>query len=112
MVIHSHCFHFGFLEGILSSILARNINANLYKLGADTFDWQGFLDCIRLLAKEIRLPVNDLIKKLLIADEFAFQRWHAETESIPDVGNSKKINRLWDAKKVRFVSFSSLSLSL
>jgi hypothetical protein len=40
------------------------------------------------------------VKKLLIADEFAFQRWQADTEIIPDVGTSKKTNHLWDAKKV------------
>ncbi len=58
------------------------------------------MDCIRILASEIHLPLNDFVKKLLIADEFAFQRWQADTEIIPDVGTSKKTNHLWDAKKV------------
>lgn len=97
--VHSLSLHC--VDGILSGVLARTINANLSKLGVDTFDWNGFVDCIRILAKEIRLPLNDLIRKLLIADEFAFQKWHAETEYIPDEGSSKKINRLWDGKKVR-----------
>jgi hypothetical protein len=87
-------------EGVLSGILARNIDANLYKLGTDTFEWNGFMDCIRTLATEIHLPLNDFVKKLLIADEFAFQRWQAEVEYIPETGTNKKINRIWDAKKV------------
>jgi hypothetical protein len=93
-------------EGVLSGILARNIDANLYKLGTDTFEWNGFMDCIQTLATEIHLPLNDFVKKLLMADEFAFQRWQAETEYIPEVGTNKKINRLWDAKKVESVAFA------
>jgi hypothetical protein len=88
------------LEGILSGILARYINAGVYKLGTDTFEWNGFMDCIRMLSREIHLSLNDFVKKMLQADEFSFQRWRAEIERTPEVGINKKEVRLWDAKKV------------
>jgi hypothetical protein len=88
------------LESVLSSVLARYINANLYKLGTDTFEWKGFLECIRILANEIPLSLNEFVKRMLIADEFSFQKWQTETESLPEGGINKMTNRLWDAKKV------------
>ncbi len=88
------------IEGVISTVLARNINANIYKLGTDTFEWNGFMECIRMLANEIRLSLNEFVKKMLIADEFSFQKWQTEIEYIPEVGINKKFNRLWDAKKV------------
>ena len=72
----------------------------MYKLGTDTFEWNGFMECIQILAHEIHLPLNEIVQKLLIADEFSFQKWQAETECLPEVGVNKKVNRLWDAKKV------------
>ncbi|CAF1433006.1 unnamed protein product [Adineta steineri] len=88
------------IESILSSVSARYINVGLYKLDTNTFDWNGFLDCIHLLAKEIHLSLNEFVKKMLIADEFSFQTWRTEIEAIPEVGTNKKSNRSWDAKKV------------
>jgi hypothetical protein len=91
---------FLFIEGILTSILARNINAGIYKLGTDTFEWNGFMDCIRMLAREIHLSLNEFVKKMLMADEFSFQRWRTEIEYIPEISSIKKTTRPWDAKKV------------
>ncbi|CAF0945283.1 unnamed protein product [Adineta steineri] len=88
------------IESILSSVSARYINVGLYKLDTNTFDWNGFLDCIHLLAKEIHLSLNEFVRKMLIADEFSFQTWRTEIEDIPEVGTNKKSNRSWDAKKV------------
>jgi hypothetical protein len=58
------------------------------------------MECIRILANEIRLSLNEFVKKMLIADEFSFQRWQTEIEYIPEVGINKKMNHLWDPKKV------------
>ncbi len=95
------------IEGVISSVLARYINAKIYKLGTDTFEWNGFMECIRLLANEIHLSLNEFVKKMLIADEFSFQRWQVDIEYIPEVGTNTKTNRLWDAKKVNSFLFYS-----
>jgi hypothetical protein len=92
------------IEGVISSVLARNINANIYNLGTDTFEWNGFMECIRILANEIHLSLNEFVKKMLLVDEFSFQKWQTEIEHIPEVGTNKTTttttNLLWDAKKV------------
>jgi len=95
------------IEGVISSVLARHINAKIYKLGTDTFEWNGFMECIRMLANEIHLSLNEFVKKMLIADEFSFQRWQTDIEYIPEVGINIKTNRLWDAKKVNSFLFYS-----
>jgi len=89
-----------FIESALSNVLARYINENKYKLGTDTFEWNGFIECIRILASEIGLTLNDFVRKLLVADESSFRQWQTEIEYIPEVGTHTKANRLWDAKKV------------
>ncbi|CAF2532742.1 unnamed protein product [Rotaria sp. Silwood2] len=97
----SDTYSVNIIEGVLHSILARNINANIYKLGTDTFEWNGFMDCIRILARQMHLSLNEFVKKMLIADEFSFQRWRVETERIPlEVGTGKQTSRPWDSKKV------------
>ena len=87
-------------ESVLSNVLARNINNGVYKINADAFDLNGFLDCIDVLAKEIHVSLNDFAKKLLVVDASSFQRWRSEFDQIPEVGSTKKINRPWDTKKV------------
>ena len=89
-----------FLEGVLSGILARHINAGVYRLGSDVFDWNGFLDCVRQLAKEVALPLNDFAKKMLTANEVTFHKWQNETDRNSEIGSSPKTTRPWDAKKV------------
>ncbi|CAF3700091.1 unnamed protein product [Rotaria sordida] len=97
----SDTYSVNIIEGVLHSILARNINANIYKLGTDTFEWNGFIDCIRILAKQIHLSLNEFVKKMLTADEFSFQRWRVETERTSlEVGTGKQTSRPWDSKKV------------
>ncbi|UJR35650.1 hypothetical protein I4U23_028400 [Adineta vaga] len=88
------------IESILSNVLAQNVNIGRYKIDGDTFDWTGFMNCIRILAKEIHLSLNECVKKMLMADEYSFQRWRIEVEHIPEVGTNKKTNRPWDVKKV------------
>jgi hypothetical protein len=58
------------------------------------------MDCIRILASESRLSLNEFVKKMLMADDFTFQQWRAEIEYIPEIGPSKKPTHPWDAKKV------------
>jgi hypothetical protein len=58
------------------------------------------MDCIRILASESHLSLNEFVKKMLMADDFTFQQWRAEIEYIPEVGPSKKPTHPWDAKKV------------
>ncbi|CAF0759766.1 unnamed protein product [Rotaria sordida] len=97
----SDTYSVNIIEGVLHSILARNINANIYKLGTDTFEWNGFIDCIRILAKQIHLSLNEFVKKMLTADEFSFQKWRVETERTSlEVGTGKQTSRPWDSKKV------------
>ena len=88
-------------EDVLSSILARNINARLYPPATETFDWIGFMECVRLLAREVRMSLNEFVKKMLSADDIAFQRWQAETDQVTEAGPDKRTARLWDAKKVQ-----------
>ena len=89
-----------FVEGVLSGILGRYINAGIYKLGSDAFDWNGFLDCVRQLAKEVSVPLNDVVKKMLTANEMTFHKWQNETDRNSEIGSSPKTTRPWDAKKV------------
>ncbi|CAM4882804.1 unnamed protein product [Rotaria socialis] len=89
------------IEGVLSDVLARNINVGTYQLNVETFEWNGFMDCIQALANEIHLSSNEFVKKMLIADEFSLQRWRVETERIPlEAGTGKQTSRPWDSKKV------------
>ncbi|CAM4760229.1 unnamed protein product [Rotaria magnacalcarata] len=89
------------IEGVLSDVLARNINVGTYQLNAENFEWNGFMDCIQVLANEIHLSSNEFVKKMLIADEFSLQRWRVETERIPlEAGTGKQTSRPWDSKKV------------
>lgn len=99
-------------EGILEGILARNIDAGRYKRDGDAFEWIGFLDCIRQLAKQTSLTQNDFVKKLLVIDEFSFEKWRKETAESPEIGSTIKSNRPWDPKKVCFFfSFVSFRFS-
>lgn len=88
------------VESVLCNVLARNIDIGQYTTADNTFDWRGFLDSVHLLAREVHLPVNDFVKKMLTADEFSFQRWRAQIEHTPAVDTAKKNTRPWDAKKV------------
>ena len=89
------------IESILSSILARDINNRRYKLGTDTFEWNGFMDCIRMLSKEVHLSLNEFVKKMLTIDEFSFQRWRVDSQDVSlDEELDKRTNRPWDTKKV------------
>jgi hypothetical protein len=69
-------------------------------MGADTFDWQGFLDCIRRLARETSLSMSEFVKKLLATDHTMLSTWRTDTEVKLDVAVNQTSARSWDAKKV------------
>lgn len=58
------------------------------------------MECIRMLANEIHLSLNEFVKKMLIVDKFSFEKWQTEIEYNPEIGTNKKSDRLWNTKKV------------
>lgn len=78
------------------------MNNDSYRIDRLTFEWNGFMECIRILANEVDLSMNEFVKKMLIADDFSFQKWRAETQRIPEeTGTNKQTSsRPWDSKKV------------
>ncbi|CAF0930526.1 unnamed protein product [Didymodactylos carnosus] len=88
------------IEGITAGLLARYIDSGVYKLASHTFEYNGFMECVRMCARHVKMSANDFVKKMLLADESSFQRWRAEIDRLSDGIISKKVVRPWNAKKV------------